>query len=377
MAASPTYPGVYIEEIPSGVHAIAGVTTSATAFIGITPVGEANQAVKVSSFAEFERVFGGLSRETELGHAVKQFFLNGGPESWVVRVPDTAAEADWLGAVRALDSVTLLNLLVLPGVTIPSIVLGAVEYCETRRAFLILDSPVEAKTPDQIQQVVQSGALTRSANAAVYYPWIKVANASGENVSRLSAPSGTIAGVYSRSDSARGVWKAPAGVEAELNGVQGLEHSLKDSENGMLDSLGINCLRRFLGNPPVVWGARTLAGADALGSEWKYVPVRRLALYLEESISQGIQWAVFEPNDERLWAQLRLNIGAFMQGLFRQGALQGQTPKDGYFVKCDAETTTQNDINLGIVNIVVGFAPVKPAEFVILKIQQNAGQVAP
>ena len=148
-----------------------------------------------------------------------------------------------------------------------------------------------------------------------------------------------------------------------------------DAENGDLNPLGINCLRSFPVVGRVVWGSRTLRGADQLADEWKYVPVRRTALFIEESLYRGTQWVVFEPNDEPLWAQIRLNVGAFMQGLFRQGAFQGSTPREAYFVKCDKETTTQNDINLGIVNIVVGFAPLKPAEFVIIKLQQIAGQI--
>jgi phage tail sheath protein FI len=143
-----------------------------------------------------------------------------------------------------------------------------------------------------------------------------------------------------------------------------------------LNPLGVNCLRSLPAAGRVVWGARTTRGNDLLADEWKYLPVRRLALNIEESLFRGIQWVVFEPNDEPLWAQIRLNVGAFMQNLFRQGAFQGQTPRDAYFVKCDKETTTQNDINLGVVNIVVGFAPLKPAEFVVLKLQQMAGQVA-
>jgi hypothetical protein len=144
----------------------------------------------------------------------------------------------------------------------------------------------------------------------------------------------------------------------------------------MLNPLGVNCLRTFPIIGSVVWGSRTLRGADLLADEYKYVPVRRLALYLEESLFRGTQWVVFEPNDEPLWSQIRLNVGAFMQNLFRQGAFQGKTPSEAYFVKCDKETTTQNDINLGVVNVVVGFAPLKPAEFVIIKIQQMAGQIA-
>jgi hypothetical protein len=178
-----------------------------------------------------------------------------------------------------------------------------------------------------------------------------------------------------RTDTNRGVWKAPAGLDASINGVVALEVNLNDAENGVLNPLGINCLRFFGDSGRVVWGARTLRGADQLADDYKYIPVRRLALYIEESLYRGTQWVVFEPNDEPLWAQIRLNVGAFMHGLFRQHAFQGQTPKDAYFVKCDNETTPQDQINLGIVNIIVGFAPLKPAEFVVIQIQQMAGQI--
>jgi phage tail sheath protein FI len=185
-----------------------------------------------------------------------------------------------------------------------------------------------------------------------------------------------VAGVIARTDSQLGVWKAPAGLEATMMGVYDFDVRLTDPENGELNPLGINCLRTRPGAGPVIWGARTTVGADQLASQWKYLPVRRLALFIEESLYRGTQWAVFEPNDEPLWAQLRLNIGVFMHDLFRQGAFQGGSPKDAYFVSCDSTTTTQSDIDRGIVNVIVGFAPLKPAEFVVLYIQQIAGQVA-
>ena len=171
------------------------------------------------------------------------------------------------------------------------------------------------------------------------------------------------------------MWKSPAGLEAALNGVSALTVPLTDPEIGRLNPLGLNCLRLAPGSGHAVWGARTREGADQQASEWKYLAVRRTALFLEESLFRGLQWVVFEPNDEPLWAQIRLNIGAFMNTLFRQGAFQGSSPRDAYFVKCDKDTTTQNDVNLGVVNIMVGFAPLKPAEFVVLRLQQMAGQV--
>jgi len=181
--------------------------------------------------------------------------------------------------------------------------------------------------------------------------------------------------VMARTDAQRGVWKAPAGTDASLNGTIGLDVNLTDDENGLLNPLGINALRTFPVFGNVTWGARTMRGADAAADEYKYLPVRRTALYIEESLYRGLKWVVFEPNDEPLWAQIRLNVGAFMHTMFRQGAFQGQTPKDAYLVKCDRETTTQNDIDLGVVNVLVGFAPLKPAEFVIIQLQQLAGQI--
>jgi phage tail sheath protein FI len=183
-----------------------------------------------------------------------------------------------------------------------------------------------------------------------------------------------VAGLFARTDANRGVWKAPAGLDATLNGVPELEVSLTDPENGELNPLGLNCLRVKPGAGRVVWGARTLRGDDRLASEYKYIPVRRLALMIEESLYRGMQWVVFEPNDEPLWAQIRMNVTSFMHGLFRQGAFAGASPKEAYLVKCDKETTPQADVNLGIVNMIVGFAPLKPAEFVFIKLQQIAGQ---
>jgi len=212
-------------------------------------------------------------------------------------------------------------------------------------------------------------------NVAIYFPRLRLADPLNEGRLGSFAPCGAIAGIVARTDAQRGVWKAPAGIEASFSGVQEFTYSLTDGENGLLNPLGLNCLRSFPVAGNLVWGARTLVGADLLASEWKYLPVRRTALFLEESLYRGTQWVVFEPNDEPLWAQIRLNIGAFMQNLFRQGAFQGRSPREAYIVKCDRETTTQNDINLGIVNILVGFAPLKPAEFVVIRIQQMAGQV--
>lgn len=256
-----------------------------------------------------------------------------------------------------------------------SVIATATQYCAQRRTFLIADTPNNVSSVTGIRDWLNTNATLRNKNAALYFPRVKIGDPLNDFRLRSVGASGTVAGLYARTDSARGVWKAPAGTEASLVSVQGLDYRLTDPENGALNPLAINSLRNFPVYGNVAWGARTLDGADQQASEWKYIPVRRLALFLEESLYRGLKWVVFEPNDEPLWAQIRLNAGAFMHNLFRQGAFQGATPREAYFVKCDKETTTQNDRNLGIVNILVGFAPLKPAEFVIIKLQQMAGQI--
>ncbi len=252
----------------------------------------------------------------------------------------------------------------------------AIAYCKRRRAMLIIDPPMSWDTKDEAKNVDDASfGVTRHENAVLYFPRIRVRDSLQENRVGTFAPCGAVAGVMARTDGQRGVWKAPAGIEASVIGAIDVSVPLTNEENGELNPIAVNCLRSMPVIGRVVWGSRTLRGADQLADQWKYLPVRRLALYIEESLFRGTQWAVFEPNDEPLWAQLRLNLGAFMHGLFRQGAFQGSAPKNAYFVKCDAETTTQADRNLGIVNIIVGFAPLKPAEFVIIKIQQMAGKI--
>ncbi len=658
MPVTTTYPGVYLEEIPSAVHTIAGVATSITAFVGYTSRGLDNRAVHLFSFADFERAFGGLASDSELSYAVQQFFANGGTEAYVVRVPksdavaasitlldgvsggakqalkvtalskgawansviidvdydnvpssdpdafnltitdlntgtketflnvtldntksnyvvpvvndeDTGSNmvsvsvpdstagrpvpsgtvggditltdikndkayslkitsdlpttgeitnlnftfidvgdtipssilgvcrllerkanlalqgalagasvqcvpsssgkgirvlanfspdsipgaldakitfsagtpnsalttlklstatanvahyvlgkgrttlaqagatagvdgtilpktADLIGdqgsftGIYALEKVDLFNILCIPDATraVPSdpstldsnvkpndIFSAAMTYCLNRRAFLLIDALPNVDDVDSAADWKSSTLTVHDKNGAAYFPRLRLADPLNNFNPRTFAPCGVVAGLYARIDGARGVWKAPAGVEATLTGVQGPVYKLTDAENGALNPLGLNCFRTFPIYGNVAWGARTLVGSDAEGSEWKYVPVRRLALFIEESLYRGTKWVVFEPNDEPLWAQIRLNVGAFMHNLFRQGAFQGQTPRDAYLVKCDKETTTQDDINRGVVNILVGFAPLKPAEFVIIQIQQLAGQI--
>jgi phage tail sheath protein FI len=523
MPVQVSYPGVYIEEIPSGVRTITGVATSIAAFIGRALKGPVDEPVVINGFGDFERVFGGLWAESSLGPAVQDFFQNGGGQAIVVRLYQTMpdpplaelfpAELDakglkleavspgaWGNTLRArveevsqevadqigidkaklfnlsvhdtrtgltekflnlmventsrraddalsngsrlvkvkgalpaavpakhadptagkgiwdddgasskvaapvidgaplqqadftgpgkegakkglyaLQKADLFNILCIPpykdGDVDADLVGKAAKYCEDRRAMLLVDPPSTWNDKDDAKAGV-AALGTNSKNAALFFPRLRRPNPSRGGVVEDYAPCGAVAGVFARTDTQRGVWKAPAGLDATLVGVPELSVPLTDAENGELNPLGINCLRAKPAVGRVVWGARTLQGNDVLASEWKYIPVRRLALFIGESLYRGTQWVVFEPNDEPLWAQIRMNVGAFMHNLFRQGAFQGASARDAYLVRCDKETTTQNDINLGIVNIVVGFAPLKPAEFVIVKIQQLAGQIA-
>jgi phage tail sheath protein FI len=541
MPTQVTYPGVYIEEVPSGVRTITGVATSITAFVGFAKRGPVNEPTRVQSFAEFARTFGDLWDKSALTYAVRQYFLNGGRDAIIVRAAhlagagnlakrgkltigtgnkaltlEAASEGAWSAAnvppwgagllvridqdtrdkndatprlfnlsikdtatgqvevlrnlppdasltriVRlqsqlvsvsgtppsarpdanadvplggdpfdasaptqftafpttganagadgdfveadlvpagddgtglfALARADLFNILCIPAVLRPSSTdtanvlsagsrAAAAKFCLDHRALFLVDPDPAWRTAQNVTTNLGTFLGTMSAdaqrNAALYFPNVRAADPLVNGAIDVFPPAGAIAGVMARTDAERGVWKAPAGIDASLAGVQELDVQLTDGQNGQLNPLGVSCLRTFPIYGNVVWGARTVAGADARASEWKYVPVRRTALFLEESLYRGTQWVVFEPNDEPLWAQIRLAVGAFMQNLFRQGAFQGKTPREAYFVKCDNETTTQADINLGIVNILVGFAPLKPAEFVIVRIQQLAGQIA-
>ena len=527
MPIQATYPGVYVEEIPSGVRTIIGVATSITAFIGRAPRGALDKAVMVNNFGDYIRLYGGLDVDSTMSYAVKDFYLNGGSRAIIVRIGNGATPAtialngtgggltleaaspgtwgrqlraavtyrtdvssttlfnlfveettkvlgevkvavsesflnvssdpndaryvervlanesslvharlpiggrpdetlgsipsipavgggpilafvnanndgsdgsvpgtnDYIGdpnlktGLSALDDADIFNLLCIPPPTRttdtdPSVWRAAAAYCVSRRAMLIVD-PARNWDANRDQAVTRaiagkdaigvSGIAAR--NAALYFPRVMLRDTLRDNQLDTFVPCGIVAGVMAQTDTSRGIWKAPAGIDAALAGVEALTVKLTDLENGALNPLGINCLRTFPVINSVVWGSRTLRGADIFADDYKYVPVRRLALYLEESLYRGTQWVVFEPNDEPLWAQIRLNVGAFMQGLFRQGAFQGKTPREAYLVKCDKETTTQADINAGRVNILVGFAPLKPAEFVFLQIQQLAGQI--
>ncbi|SHJ60287.1 hypothetical protein SAMN02745244_02865 [Tessaracoccus bendigoensis DSM 12906] len=275
----------------------------------------------------------------------------------------------------ALEDTDLFNLLCIPPFSDDVDVSidtwdAAVAYCTRRRAVVLVDPPGSWRTPEDAAISLPS-VVTRSPNAALYYPWLRSTDPLRGNRLRDRAPSGAVAGVIARTDATRGVWKAPAGQPATLVGAPELTVPLTDTQNAMLNRQGINCLRMQPGMGRVIWGARTLAGNDDPVDRWAFLPVRRTALFIEESLLRGLHWVAFEPNDERLWAEIRQTCGAFMHGLFRQGAFQGATPQQAYFVRCDAATNPQSTIDQGIVEVVVGFAPLKPADFVVLRIRRS------
>jgi uncharacterized protein len=293
--------------------------------------------------------------------------------------------------IYALNKVPMFNLLSIPeaaraqagnpnaldtNINPQEIYTAAIQLCDQALAMLLIDAPPNVNTVAAAVDWKSNTLGVVNNNGAAFFPRLRLADPLNNGNLRTFAPSGVVAGVYANSDANNGVWTAPAGISATLNGVQSMTYQLSDAENGLLNPLGLNCFRTFPIYGPVLWGARTLVGADALASQWKYVPVRRMALFLEASLYQGTQWVVFQPNDERLWAAIRLNVGSFMQTLFLKGAFQGQTPDQAYFVKCDDETTTQTDIDNGVVNILVGFAPLEPAEFVVIQIEQMTGQAS-
>jgi len=282
-----------------------------------------------------------------------------------------------------LDKVPIFNLLCVPGENDSSIVNALQQYCATNRAFLIVDCALNDVVGTGSSGLSHTGPADASGNAltgtfasnsAFYFPWVQAPDPMAGFRPAYFPPCGFVAGVYASTDASRGVWKAPAGINANVNGALGLHTVLTDLQNGSLNPLGVNCLRQFPVYGNVVWGARTVAGADAMGSEWKYINIRRLALFLESSLYQGTQWVVFEPNDEPLWSQVRLSIGSFMQQLFLKGAFAGTTPQQAYFVKCDGENNPVATTSQGILNISVGFAPLYPAEFVVIQIQQFMSQ---
>ncbi len=363
----------------AGPHPISGVPTSIAAFVGRTLKGLSHQARPVSKFSEFERDFGGLAEECPVSHSVRHFFRNGGTDAFVVRVaradgaPPRAA--DYSGdpenrtGLHALEGADLFNILCLPGVEDARVISEALAYVAARRAFFILDLPGAIDTPVKAQGWLAANPLLRSRDAAAWFPRFRATDPISGAV-RDFPSSGAVAGIFARSDAARGVWKSPPAGEAGILDAIGVAISLGEADARALQSGGLNTVRSFPSKGTVLWGARTLHGSDQNPDEYKYVPVRRLALFLEESIFRGTSWAVFEPNDEPLWKKMRASVDAFLRGLFLKGAFQGTTPREAYFVRCGRDTMSRNDIDNGRLIIEIGIAPVRPAEFVIIRIGQ-------
>lgn len=380
MPSERSYPEVYVEETPNGVRAIKGVPTSVAAFVGYTVTGPVNTPVPVSSLGDFTREFGNTDQSSDVSYAVDQFFTNGGKAAWVVRVigsedPAKPSPAELIGSangetgMHALETVDLFNLLLVPNRSDSGLHAAMISYAEKRRAFAILDLPTHISTVPEAQAWLAANAALKHANAAVYFPRVVFSDPAQNGQPRPFANCAAVAGIYARTDEQRGVWKAPAGQHANVIGAVGLETQLSDVENGVMNPLGLNAIRHMPAHGTLVWGSRTLAGADENASQWKYVPVRRTALFLGESLARGLSWTIFEANGEPLWSQVRASAGAFMHTLFRQGAFQGQTPAHAYFVKCDSQTTSEADISAGRANLHIGFAPLKPAEFIVLQLE--------
>jgi phage tail sheath protein FI len=352
-------------------------------FLNLTVVDGPRQADVVLAASRLVDLDGTPPADRPLEGTYTVADANAGRDGAIPNLADYAGDAAAKTGINALLKADLFNILCIPPPTpagdVPDALWAtAAGFCAEHRAFLVVDPPSSATIDTVTDWVSSTASLTGISmrNAAVYFPRIRRPDPLRGGATGEFAAGGAIAGTYARTDASRGVWKAPAGIEAGLAGASGLTVPLTNAENGRLNPLGINCLRSFRGVGSVVWGGRTLRGADVLTDEYKYVPVRRLALFLEETLYRNTQWVVFEPNDEPLWAQIRASIGAFLQDLFRRGAFQGSTPRDAYFVRCDSDTTTQYDIDRGVVNIFVGFAPLKPAEFVVIGIQQKAASAS-
>ena len=299
--------------------------------------------------------------------------LEGGSDGNAAIAPsDYSGTEEPATGLRALDRVPV-NILALPGLNDADYISVGMAYADSRNdCFFLADGPGnfdgDAVMPDAARSFIQ-GLPTRSDNAAMYYPWVQIPDPAGvgRNPRRFVAPSGHMAGVYARTDVNRGVWKAPAGLEATISGSVGLQFDVLDRQQDLLNPVSLNCLRLFPGAGIVSWGARTLSSDP----EWRYVPVRRTALFLKESLRRGLQWAVFEPNDDELWDRIKLNITGFMLGLYDQGAFQGATPDEAFSVACDRSTNPQYLVDQGIVTARVAFAPLKPAEFVVIQVSQK------
>lgn len=391
----PSYqtPGVYIEEISSGLRPIQAVPTSIAAFIGVAPDAAARvgEAVRIENWSTFARIFvRDKVATTHLANAVYGFLTNGGSTCYVVNMGQAANATQALNELERIDEIAIVAA---PGYTDAIMHDAVLTHCERLRdRVAVLDAPshvseiasltqvalVEAKKKDSAKEGAdpaaakdkKSGARSRISPGgfgALYYPWIVAKDPVKGEVVEM-APSGHVAGIYARTDVTRGVHKAPA--NEVIRGAVGVSHRVTREEQGTLNPAGVNCIRYFGQTGVRVWGARTL---DEAASEYRYVPVRRFVCMVAESLEEALQWVVFETNHEPLWKAIRRDITAFLTLLWRQGMLKGETPEQAFFVKCDAETNPEDVIAAGQVVTTIGLSVVKPAEFVVIRISQQAG----
>jgi len=413
---SPQYlsPGVYIEEVDKGAKPIEGVGTSVAAFVGFAEQGPVNAPTLVSNWTQFRDTFGGFIEDSFMAYAVYGYFHNGGGTCYIVRVgeddnnpePSASAKKDeeeekkpppkprskspisaatfigdvakrtGLGSLEAIDQVTMV---IIPDIMaavqkrsftasdVQAVQSAMMAHCEKMKdRFAIIDAPPDL-SPQQVERWRSRDAGYDSKYAALYYPWIQVTNPLGNGKPLLIPPSGHVAGVYARSDAERGVHKAPA--NEVVRGALGLAMQVTKEEQDTLNPVGVNCIRAFPGRGIRIWGARTVSSDPS----WRYINVRRLFNFVEESIEQGTQWVVFEPNDVDLWERVKRDITAFLTRVWRDGALFGRTAAEAFYVKCDEELNPVEVRDAGQLIIEIGLAPVKPAEFVIFRISQWAG----
>lgn len=383
-------PGIYIEEVSNGARPIEAVGTTTAAFIGEATLPDAHpgEPVAVVNWGQFRDLFiGDAKASTPLSHALAGYFLNGGSRAYVVNT----TKAGLSKALEALSGYDDIAMVAAPGWTDAATYDALLTHCEgLTSCFAILDGPATCTDIAALTRVGSAKGTTSGSTGdgtdkpaptalrpresargygAVYVPHLMVRDPLEPAKIVAVAPSGHLAGIYARTDVERGVFKAPANVA--VRGALGLTQRLNDAEQGVLNPAGVNVIRFMTGRGVLVWGARTLTVSDP---EWRYVPVRRLFIMMEGSIRRGTQWVVFEPNDERLWKSIRRDVSAFLMLLWRQGALQGATPDEAFFVKCDAETNPPEVIDAGRVVIEIGVAPVKPAEFVIFRIGQSSAE---
>ncbi|HUI78733.1 MAG TPA: phage tail sheath C-terminal domain-containing protein [Bryobacteraceae bacterium] len=393
-------PGIYIEEVPSGARPIQAVGTSTAGFVGVAPNAKAylNEARAINNWSEFCKEFVPEKdgESTPLSHAVYGFFLNGGHRCYVVNVGAGNAVNGGTGGGTGLDvleSIDEIAIVAIPGFSDPASYGAALEHCEgLKNRVAILDAsdpvrdidrliepgtvpaPPDAKAGSPKPAATTTGGLrppvSKGGYGAFYFPSIVVRDPLAPKKTVTVAPCGHMAGVYARTDATRGVHKAPA--NEPIRGALNVTYRLTSDEQGKLNQNGVNCIRLFPRDGILVWGARTL---DEGSSPWRYLNVRRLFIMIEESIKRSTGWVVFEPNDPSLWKSIRRDVSAFLRLVWRDGALMGTTPEEAFFVKCDTETNPPEVIDAGQVVILIGIAPVKPAEFVIFRIGQSASGV--